>query len=210
MTTQDEAKVRELTIDDIKFIADYWLNSNEDFLTSMGVDLGKLPTRDGLTKMLTDQINLPDSDKASMAMILEHDGKPIGHCNVNGITYGQEATMHLHLWTSETRQKGLGAKMVLKSLPAFFDRLKLETLWCEPYAHNPAPNKTLRKIGFEFVKKYVTIPGSLNFEQEVNRYKLTREQFEEIKKHTTTTAISKRADSTKKKTIILLKKYDRG
>lgn len=191
MTIQDEVKVRDLTIDDIKFISDYWLNSDEDFLISLGVDLDKLPTREGMTKMLTNQINLPDSDKASMAMILEHNGKPTGHCNVNGITYGQEATMHLHLWTSDTRQKGLGTSMVLKSLPAFFDRLKLKTLWCEPYAHNPAPNKTLRKIGFEFIKRYVTTPGSLNFEQEVNRYKLTREQFEEIKKTHYNNAYSK-------------------
>lgn len=182
MKIHDEIKVRDLSINDIKYISDYWLNSDEDFLISLGVELGKLPTREGLTKMLTDQINLPDSDKASMALILEHDGKPTGHCNVNEINFGQEATMHLHLWTSDTRRKGLGTKMVLKSLPAFFDRLKLQTLWCEPYAHNPAPNQTLRKIGFEFVKRYVTTPGSLNFEQEVNRYKLTREQFEEIKK----------------------------
>lgn len=182
MTIQTKIRVRELASNDIMFIADYWLNSDKDFLISMGVDLNQLPTREGLTKMLNNQINLPDSEKASLAMILEVNGKPAGHCNVNGITYGQEATMHLHLWTSDNRQKGLGTTMVLKSLPAFFDRLKLETLWCEPYSHNPAPNKTLKKIGFEFIKRYLTIPGSLNFEQEVNRYKLTREQFEEIKK----------------------------
>lgn len=181
MAGQGTIEVRDLRIDDIPFIADYWLNSDDDFLISMGVDLDKLPTRAGLTNMLTEQINLPDSEKASMAMILESDGKPAGHCNVNGITYGQEATMHLHLWTADTRRKGLGTKMVLESLPAFFKRLQLQTLWCEPYARNPAPNRTLKRIGFEFVKTYVTIPGSLNFEQEVNRYKLTREKFEELR-----------------------------
>ena len=182
MTIANEVNVRDLTLDDIKYIADYWINSDPDFLVGMGVDLDKLPSRSGLTKMLTDQIRLPDSGKASLAMILELNGKPAGHCNVNGILYGQEAAMHLHLWTAEYRQKGLGTAMVLQSLPVFFDRLKLETLWCEPYAHNPAPNKTLEKIGFEFVKRYTTTPGSLNFEQEVNRYKLTRGRFEEIRK----------------------------
>lgn len=181
MTIENEVKVRDLTIYDIKYIADYWIKSDKDFLIGMGVDLDKLPSRNSLTKMLTDQINLPHSSKASMAMILELNGKPAGHCNVNEITYGKEATMHLHLWTTEFRQKGLGTRMVLKSLPVFFDKLKLKTLWCEPYAYNPAPNKTLKKIGFEFVKRHKTIPGSLNFEQEVNRYKLTIEQFEKIR-----------------------------
>ncbi len=181
MTSQPKIKVRDLTIDDIKFIADYWLTSDPDYLISIGVDLSKLPTRKGLTKMLTSQINLPDSKKSSLAMILEINGIPSGHCNVNGIVYGQQATMHLHLWTSDNRQKGLGTMMVLKSLPTFFDRLKLKVLYCEPYALNSAPNRTLEKIGFEFIRRFVTVPGSLNFEQEVNKYKLTREKFEEIK-----------------------------
>lgn len=183
MTIESEVRVRDLRKDDIKYIADYWINSDKDFLVSMGVDLAKVPTRNSLIKMLTDQIDLPDSSKATMAVILELNETPIGHCNVNGIIYGQEATMHLHLWTADYRQRGLGTTMVRKSLPVFFDRLKLETLWCEPYAHNPAPNKTLEKIGFEFVKRYVTTPGSLNFEQEVNRYKLTIERFEQERHH---------------------------
>ena len=182
MQTPAQIKVRELKVDDIKHIADYWLKSDKEFLISMGVDLKKLPSRDELTNMLNTQLKLADSDKSSLAMILEINGNPVGHCNVNGITYGQHASMHLHLWYSDMRQKGIGTAMVLRSLPIFFNRLKLETLWCEPYAQNAAPNKTLRKIGFEFVKRYITTPGSLNFEQEVNRYKLTKERFKEINK----------------------------
>jgi RimJ/RimL family protein N-acetyltransferase len=63
------------------------------------------------------------------------------------------------------------------TLPYFFQNFELKNLYCEPYALNPAPNKTLKKIGFQFVKQYVTIPGSLNFEQEVNRWELKFEDF---------------------------------
>ena len=181
MENKNRVFVREIISSDIPHIADYWLKSNPDFLESMGVDLKKLPTRDGLTLMLSTQINTPDQEKASLAMILEVDGKPVGHCNVNGITYGKEATMHLHLWKLDNRQKGLGSTMVLQSLNVFFERLQLETIWCEPYALNPAPNKTLLKLGFEWVKQYSTIPGSLNFEQEVNQYQLTKDQFDKLK-----------------------------
>jgi [ribosomal protein S5]-alanine N-acetyltransferase len=172
--------VRDLTYNDIALIADYWLHSDKAHLEGMGVDVHKLPSREALTAMLAQQINTLDAKKSSLALITELNGRPIGHCNVNGITYGQEATMHLHLWHSANRKKGIGTEMVLKSLPVFFGRLALQTLWCEPYAHNPSPNLTLQKVGFEFVKKYVTIPGSLNFEQEVNRYKLTKERLELI------------------------------
>ena len=177
---QANINVRDLTLNDIALIANYWLNADKAYLHSMGVDVSKLPTREGLVNMLTQQINAPDTEKSSLALVAELDGVPIGHCNVNGITFGQEATMHLHLWNPNNRKKGIGTAMVLRSLPLFFNRLKLKTIWCEPYSLNPVPNRTLQKVGFEFVKKYVTVPGSLNFEQEVNRYKLTKDRLESI------------------------------
>lgn len=178
----EKISVRELTEDDIGFIANYWLNSDQDFLIGMGVDLEKLPSEKDLREMLMTQIHLPDTKRSSLALILDIDGRPSGHCNVNGISYGEEATMHLHIWNAAGRRKGIGTRMVLAALPVFFDRLKLQTIWCEPYAENPAPNRTLAKAGFEFVKKHRTVPGSLNFEQEVNRYKLSREKFESMRK----------------------------
>ena len=92
--------------------------------------------------------------------------------------------MHLHLWNSKFRLKGVGTKMVNNSLPYFFNILKLKKIYSEPYALNPAPNKALEKIGFNFVKTYTTTPGSLNFEQTVNRWEMTLEDFIERTKKT--------------------------
>lgn len=169
--------VREIESKDIDIITDYWLKSDDSFLVQMGVDLNKVPTRNGFREMLEEQINTSLVEKKSYALIWELDGERIGHSNVNGIVYGKEATMHLHLWQSNNRKKGIGTELLKKSLPFYFERLQIETLICEPYALNPAPNKTLEKIGFEFIKKHRTIPGYLNFEQEVNRWELTKENY---------------------------------
>lgn len=169
--------VREAQIGDIDLIADYWLKSDPDFMIQMGVDLDKLPSREEFTEMLTQQIGKPLTEKKAYALIWEMNGKPIGHSNVNGIEFGQEATMHLHIWQSPHRQKGNGTRLLRKSLPFYFDNLALETLICEPYALNPGPNKTLENIGFEWIKRYTTIPGSINFEQEVNRWELTKAAY---------------------------------
>jgi len=170
--------VREIQLKDVDLIADYWLNSDPAFLEQMGVDLSKLPTRFELTEMLTTQVNHNLKDKKSYALIWELNGTQIGHSNVNQIKYGEAATMHLHLWKSNTRKQGIGSALVKKSLPFYFENLKIKTLICEPFALNPAPNRTLKKIGFEFIKKHRTIPGTLNFEQDVNRWELTKESFE--------------------------------
>ena len=172
--------VREIQLIDIDLIADYWLNSDADFLINMGVDLKKLPTRNELIKMLIEQLNTSIAHKKSFALIWELNNKQIGHSNVNEVKIGKEATLHLHLWKSTHRKKGIGVELVKKSLPFYFEKLKLKRLICEPYALNTAPNKTLKKIGFEFIKKHRTIPGSLNFEQEVNRWELTKENYKRI------------------------------
>ena len=168
--------VREANLDDIYLIVNYWMASTDAHLVGMGVDLKKVPNKEDLTIALTHAI----TTKKSYAIIWEYNGEAVGHTNVNNFTVGKEAYMHIHLWKNNKRQKGLGLEFIRKSLPLYFNNLQLETVFCEPYALNPAANKVLRKIGFEFVKKHTTIPGSLNFEQEVNLWKFTKDMLQKI------------------------------
>ncbi|MEH0157339.1 GNAT family protein [Limibacter armeniacum] len=172
--------VRELQAEDIELVANYWVNSDPDFLAGMGVDLNKMFTKEEFTQMLKGQLALPIEKRKSYALIWTVDGIPVGHCNVSNIDFGKKAFMHLHLWKSDKRQRGFGTELVKKSLPFYFEKLQLKTLYCEPYALNPAPNKTLEKVGFEFVKKRTTTPGSHTFEQEVNRWKMEVDTYLKI------------------------------
>ena len=173
--------VRELHPTDIPNIASYWVDSPPEHLLSMGVDLAKVPDREAFTGMLAHQLALPLQEKQAYALIWLVNGTPAGHCNVNPIQFGEEAKMHLHFWHAGHRQRGMGTALVRLSLPWFFRELALKRLICEPYAHNPAPNKTLARLGFAFERQYTTIPGSINTEQEVKRWVLTREAFEAMR-----------------------------
>ena len=172
--------VRALEPSDVSILVDYWMNASDDHLIGMGVDLDKMPSREQFTNMLLGQLALPVRERQSYAFIWELDGQAIGHCNVNKIIVGQEAYLHLHIWDQTSRQKGLGADLVKATLPSFFVDLELQTLFCEPYALNPAPNKTLEKLGFTLVKHYHGVPGSFSFEQEVNCWELTRQAAIEL------------------------------
>jgi RimJ/RimL family protein N-acetyltransferase len=167
---QNKISVREMQENDIESIIKYWHTSDKEFLTGMGVDLNKIPTREEMEKMLHQQLDQPYEEKGSYCLIWEVDGEAVGHSNVNKIIFGEEAYMHLHLWKNAVRQKGFGTELVKMTVPYFFKNLKLKKLYCEPYALNPAPNKTLEKAGFKFVRTYITTPGWLNFEQQVNLY----------------------------------------
>ncbi len=173
--------VKELSELELESLMDYWYTADADYLKGMGADIVKLPPRADFTNTIARQIQLPYPKKKAFALVWYDGDQAIGHTNVNDISFGESAFMHLHLWYPSNRKKGMGSTLVRKSIPFFFEKLQLQTLYCEPYALNPAPNKTLPKIGFEFVKTYRTIPSSITFEQDVNQWKMTRPQFELLK-----------------------------
>ena len=174
--------VREIQAPDIEPITNYWLNSDDAFLTSMGVDLKKMPSREQWHQMLASQLTQAYTEKQSYCTIWEINGQAVGHCNINKIKFGEEAYLHLHLWQPNDRQKGVGTTFVKMSLPYFFTNLQLKRLYSEPYSLNPGPNKTLEKVGFQLLQTMVTTPGWLNFEQEVNLWALNLEEFEAMQK----------------------------
>lgn len=176
----NQLSVREIQANDINLIISYWLDSDPDFMKSMGVDLSKIPNKEQWREMLSEQLNQPYKEKKSYCIIWLVDEIPVGHSNVNKIIFGKEAYMHLHIWNAGNRAKGFGIDFIKMTIPFFFKNIKLKTLYCEPYALNPAPNKTLEKIGFSFLKSYTCIPGWLNFEQEVNLWELTFNDFKKL------------------------------
>lgn len=171
--------VREIRHSDIEPLSDYWFKSDPDFLIRMGVDLSKMPTREEWKQMLNEQISQSYEEKKSYCIIWLLDGEPVGHSNVNRIVFGEEAFMHLHIWKLVNRTKGMGLQFVKMTLPFFFQNMKLKKICCEPYALNPSPNKTMEKLGFEFIKEYITVPGFINFEQPVKHWELTHEKFKQ-------------------------------
>ena len=170
--SQQNLCVRESTRNDFTSIVDYFLKSDPAFLIQMGVDISKLPTRDEWLELLSNEFSKTDENKNFFFVIWLMDNLPVGHSNINKIIFGKEAYMHLHLWEAERRQKGRGYEFLKMSLPFYFDRFRLKQLYCEPNAFNPAPNRTLKKLGFHFNKQYDTTPGWINSFQTVNNWVL--------------------------------------
>lgn len=172
-------KVRELKPTETELIVDYFLNSTPEYMTGMGVDYKKLPKREEWIQLIEADFKKEIIDRELYYLLWLIDGKPVGHSNINKIKYGESAFMHLHLWESNKRQKGIGSSFLKSSVPHYFNTFELKELFCDAFHLNPAPHKTIEKVGFEFVKEYEAIPGWINFYQKVYRWKMTRERFEE-------------------------------
>lgn len=164
---------------DIKLVIDYFTDASPEFLRGMGADPNKLPNKKDWAKRIETEWKKENKNKQFYYIIWLINNQPVGHSNINQIQFQNSAFMHLHLWKNDNRQKGMGTYFIKRTIPYFFNNFELEELYCEPYALNPAPNKTLLKLGFEFVKEYETTPGWINLHQKVNQWVMTRKSFEE-------------------------------
>ena len=166
-----------MKLHEIPFVVDYFLDADQEFLKGMGADKNKLPKREKWIGLFEKKFEIPVAKKKFFDLIWLLNDIPVGHSNINNISYGKQATMHLHLWQSKNRKQGLGSAFVKLSIPIYFETFQLDKLICEPYAGNPAPNQVLKKVGFNFIKSYETTPGWINFHQKVCKYEFTKEML---------------------------------
>jgi RimJ/RimL family protein N-acetyltransferase len=157
---------------DYERVTEYFHSADDALLALMGVDRGRLPTKEAWLARLLPDLARPLSQKQTYYVGWWLDGVPIGHSNANQISYREQAFVHLHLWRAPQRRAGLGQKFFERSLRFFIAQLDLKRVICEPYAENPAPNSVLARAGFHLARRYRTTPGSINLEQDVNRWEL--------------------------------------
>lgn len=154
----------------------YFHGGSDEFLRGMGIDRAKLmPPDEWLAWCIADAAK-HDGARERCFVAWLYRGEQVGHSSLSHIKLGVEGHIHLHLWRPELRKDGLGAQFFTRSMDYFFERFALQKIICEPMATNPAPNRTVMKLGFTFVKRYRTVPVSTSFEQDVNRYEMTRDQ----------------------------------
>jgi RimJ/RimL family protein N-acetyltransferase len=166
--------VREMRFDETDLIIDYFHRSTPEHLEMMGVDPSRLPTREAWRERFQHDLSRPVDKRLGFLVVWLCDDKPVGFSSSDKIVHGDRANMHLHVIDPEDRRRGMGAECVRQTVDLYFDRLKLKNLFCEPNALNVAPNRTLQKAGFKYLKTYMTVPGWLNFHQPVTRWVIER------------------------------------
>jgi RimJ/RimL family protein N-acetyltransferase len=166
--------VREMKVDEIDLIIEYFFGATPEQLEMLGVDPSRLPAREGWRERFQRECALPIERRAWIVVIWLSDNQPVGFSTSDKITYGEQANMHLHVTDAERRHQGIGLECVRRSVEIYFDKLKLKRLFCEPNAFNVAPNRTLQKAGFKYLKTHMTVPGPLNFHQAVTRWVMER------------------------------------
>jgi RimJ/RimL family protein N-acetyltransferase len=165
-------EVRPMRPDEAGFAVDYFHDATPEHLEMMGVDPTRMRPRDVWRQALAEQLTRPARECANFAVIWLESDKPVGFSTINSIVFGDRAYMHLHVVAPGNRAKGIGAECVKRGVAIYFETFALKRLFCEPNAFNVAPNRTLQRAGFRYVKTHMTVPGQINFHQPVTRWVL--------------------------------------
>lgn len=175
MASNSEQRVaRPMEFSEVNLIIDYFHQASPEYLNSLGVDPTRLPERVQWKSAIERQFDLPIEQRTTFLVLWEVEGDPVGFSTSDKIKFGQEAYMHLHILHPERRQAGNGAFFVKQTARIYFETLQISRLFCEPYALNAAPNRTLQRAGFKYIKTHETVPGPLNFRQPVTRWMLEK------------------------------------
>jgi RimJ/RimL family protein N-acetyltransferase len=166
--------VREMTATEFEIVIDYFLTATPEFLEVLGVDPSRVPPAEGWRERFRREDGRPIERRSWMILTWLFDDRPVGFSSSDKIAYGEQANMHLHIIDPQRRHRGIGAEYVRRSAAIYFERLKLKRLFCEPNAFNVAPNRTLQKAGFKYLKTHMTVPGALNYHQAVTRWVMER------------------------------------
>lgn len=166
--------VRQMSLEETELIIRYFYDSPAEHLELLGVDPTRLPRPESWREHHRREYELPVDQRATMPIIWLFDDEPIGFSTADKIAYGEQANMHLHVIDAHRRGKGFGTECVRETAKVYFDQLAIQRLLCEPNAFNVAPNRTLQKAGFKYLKTHRTVPGPLNYHQPVTRWILER------------------------------------
>src|SRR5271169_2519812 len=166
--------VREMMSSEVDVIIEYFQNSTPEHLEMLGVDPTRLPPLQNWGERMRHECTLPIDQRARLLVVWLSGDRPVGFSTSDKIIIGEQANMHLHVTDAERRHQGIGVECVRRSVGIYFDRLKLKRLFCEPNAFNVAPNRTLQKAGFKYLKTHMTVSGLFNFHQAVTRWVIER------------------------------------
>jgi RimJ/RimL family protein N-acetyltransferase len=169
-----QLSVREMKLSEVHLVIDYFHNSTPEYLDSMGVDPSRLLSREAWYAKLESEFALPLKQRQWFPVIWLQNGNPVGYSSCDRIEFGEKAIMHLHVTRPEFRRQGIGAESVRQSVEIYFESFRLKKLFCQPYALNVPPHRTLQKAGFKYVKTYMTVPGPINFHQAVTQWVMDR------------------------------------
>ena len=144
-TKDGMAGLRDLRVEDIPAIVEYWLKSPPEFLAFMGVDRERLGGEADITKRLSVAIRTGEENQKNIALAITLDERVAGYTLLN--RYSEEVNYsHWHIISPELRGKGISTVLYPLRIKTYFDAAPISRLIHQTRTRNVAVNRMLDKF----------------------------------------------------------------
>lgn len=167
--------IRTLEKKDIDLIVQYWFSQPTDFWLSRGVDISKIGNAQTYKENLLNIFKL----KASIPsiVIIELNGKPVGHHAISHIIPNESAIFHAHIWHEKHRKRGIASVSYLKACKHFAKEFKLKKIIFKTPKINIGANRLKEKLGINKIDSTIFDSPILIRPLEANLYELNTKEL---------------------------------
>lgn len=141
--------VRDLSESDIHLVLDYWFRSPREQIEAMGVDWEKFPAESVMRESLTEKCRanqMLDRSKLN-ALVVAENGIPVGFHTLFPYTEGESGVFHAHLFSSESRRRGIASQSYPLACRVFVDRFQLKKILFKTPTQNRGALRVKEKLG---------------------------------------------------------------
>lgn len=136
------AGLRDLGVDDVEAVADYWHAGGEEHLDGLGIDRSLLGTRDDTRQRFRRALPTGDSDQRTLAFGITVDGELAGYTLLNRYT-PEDNYSHWHIITPRLRAGGLSTALYPHRIKLYFDLTPILRLIHQTRTRNVGVNRML-------------------------------------------------------------------
>lgn len=170
--------MRDISSGDIDEIVSYWHDSDGDFLTSIGVNLEKIVSRETTQEIFSRSLPENRNKKDRVTLVFVADDILIGYTNLNFSEHNDEVYAHVHLIKPEYRNKGIVPSLFADVIGVFYRHFNVGQLILQTNTKNKKINSLLINRGLEITKtEYIDKPDGMGSVGEYNFFYVPREKF---------------------------------
>ena len=171
--------VRDLQLEDIPHVLNYWFHSPPGFIEGMAVDVMKLPSeiemRDSLTAKCKSNSLLTKSKSNALAIL--KDSEAIGFHTLWPFTEGVDGIFHSHIWNPQMRGKGVALVSYLLAAQEFIKRFDLQKILYKTPMQNIGAIRVKQKLGIRELGEESVDFGIVKSGTLARVFELTREEL---------------------------------
>jgi len=170
---ETEFILRDVEERDVPAIVSYWHDSPPEYLRSIGLDVGRLPSREEMAKRLRAMATSGGLARRA-TLVCESGGRPVGVGTLRTGMEKKQGYAHTHILDDALRGRGLGHLLLVPVFGAWFRSFPVDEIIAQVVPENARVNRALQKSGLVPTKVELENPGGMMRPGAFNVYTIPR------------------------------------